>query len=212
MAGWPRFRNLATSAFRYSNCAFRSGCEAPSRVLRLPCKLYPAWSSKVATVPWLTGCACRVNSSASVRLLLIVQRSGDSGSPRDVGSTRPSSAGNNCGSFRMARRRPPPVLRIRSGGNAAFSRRGVFNSAIPARTVVCDTRVASATAVTPPQPISRASLAAHNRRDRSLSAPRSCRNFRRILAMTCASCIPKSSQNPSIGTIANSPSYFFTSP
>jgi len=30
--------------------------QAPSRVLRLPCKLYPAWSSKVATVPWLTGC------------------------------------------------------------------------------------------------------------------------------------------------------------
>ena len=58
--------------------------------------------------------------------------------------------------------------RCRCGGNAAFPRRGVFSSAIPARTVVCDICVASATAVTPPQPISRASLAAHNRRERSL--------------------------------------------
>ncbi len=123
-----------------------------------------------------------------------------------------SSAGNNCGSFTIMRRRPPPGLRMRSGGSAAFPRRGVFNSAIPARTVRLRHCVASATAVTPPQPISRASLAAHNRRDRSLSAPRSRRNFRRILAMTCASCIPKSSQNPPIGTISNSPSYFFTDP
>ncbi len=105
------------------------------------------------------------------RVLLIVHRSGDSGSPRDVGSTKPSSAGSNCGSFRIARRRPPPGRRMRSGGSAAFPRRGAFNSAIPARTVDGDMCVASATAVTPPQPISRASLAAHNRRDRSLSAP-----------------------------------------
>ncbi len=87
---------------RCSNCAFRSGCEAPSRVLRLPCKLYPASSSKVATVLWLTGCVCRANSSANVRVLLIVHRSGDSGSPREVGSTKPSSASSNCGSFRIA--------------------------------------------------------------------------------------------------------------
>ena len=30
--------------------------------------------------------------------------------------------------------------------------------------------------------------------------------------MSCASCIPKSSHNPPIGTIPNSPSYFFTGP
>ena len=110
----------ATSALRCSNCAFRSGCEAPSRVLRLPCKLYPASSSKVATVLWLTGCVCRANSSANVRVLLIVHRSGDSGSPREVGSTKPSSAGSNCGSFRIARRRPPPGRRMRSAAARPF--------------------------------------------------------------------------------------------
>jgi hypothetical protein len=88
----------------------------------------------------------------------------------------------------------------------------VEESSTPARTVFCDICVASATAITPPQPISRVSLVAHNRRDRSLSAPWSCRNFRRILAMICASCIPKSSHIPPICRRSNSPSYFFTGP
>jgi hypothetical protein len=46
---------------------------------------------------WLTGWRRAVSSAASVRALLQVQRSGDCGSPRAVGSTMPSKAGAKTG-------------------------------------------------------------------------------------------------------------------
>jgi len=37
--GWRLARNLAAFALMYSNCSFRSGCDAPSRFLRTDCRL-----------------------------------------------------------------------------------------------------------------------------------------------------------------------------
>jgi hypothetical protein len=71
-----------------SNCAFRSGCEDPSLVLRLAWRLYFWLPNNSATSVWLTSCPCRCNSSASLRTLLHVHRNADSGSPRVNGSTR----------------------------------------------------------------------------------------------------------------------------
>ena len=142
----------------------------PFRILRLPCKLYPAWSSKLAAVPWLTGCVCRANSSAEHLGAL------DRPSQRRLGIAprcRFHQAVQRRQQLRVVQdrggRRPPPGRRIRSGGNAPFRVAGPSTPRFQ-RNGGWRMCVASATAVTPPQPISRASLAAHNRRDRSLSA------------------------------------------
>src|SRR5579872_3588381 len=76
ITGWPRRWNTRTSPLMCSNWALRSGCDAPSRVLRLPCKLYPAARSRRRTVLSLTGCPWPVNSRAKARVLLQVQQRG----------------------------------------------------------------------------------------------------------------------------------------
>jgi hypothetical protein len=75
-----------------------SGCCLPSRVLALPCRLNPSRRSKSATVSALTLYPWRVSSPASLRVDLVVHRSGDIGSPRSCGSTNASSAGTSPGS------------------------------------------------------------------------------------------------------------------
>ena len=51
-------------------------------------------------------------------MLLVVHRSGDSGSPRVEAATRPSSAGSSPGSESASFFRPPPGRRARPGGSA----------------------------------------------------------------------------------------------
>ena len=71
------------------------------------------------TLVWLTGWSRAVSYAASVRALLQVQRRGDSGSPRAVGSTMPSNAHAKPGSLDVNACRPPPSRRTRPGASGA---------------------------------------------------------------------------------------------
>src|SRR6202034_311899 len=106
---------------------------------------------------------CANSSDDSVRVPLLVQRSGDSGSPRVSGSTSFSSAGHTSGcstSYGLS-----PVLRrtLTTSSGRAPAR----TSSRPFLTVLMAMPVARATAATPPYPITSASAPAHNRRARS---------------------------------------------
>ena len=63
-----------------------------------------------------TGCPAAVSVPARFRVDRHVQRSGDSGSPRDSGSTSASSAGTSPGSVSASFLRPPPGARTRGSG------------------------------------------------------------------------------------------------
>jgi hypothetical protein len=136
------------------------------------------------------GCSWRVNSSAKRAVLLQVQRNGDSGSPRLIGSTKTSSASSNPGSDSVRHLRPPPFLRRRLS-TAAF---GFFlrtsNSCTPRRIVLRDMPVASLTALKPPQPYVCASVAAYCRRIRSSINGASERYRDLIWRIAVAICIP----------------------
>src|ERR1035437_5176930 len=119
---------------------------------------------------------CRCNSSASLRVLLQVQRKGDSGSPRVVGLTNASRAWRIWGSAKGFR--PPPLLRILPPSSAFPA--PLFNSRIPAWIVLRDRPVACATSDTPPCGNACASVAAQSRRCRSSSTLRSAWYFLRI--------------------------------
>jgi hypothetical protein len=128
---------------------------------------FPAAFNSRPRVPGLTGCPCRVSWLASCVVLLHVQRNGDVGSPRVMGSTNRSSAAANSGSTSVARLRPAPGLRTRdsTGVSGSFSR--ASSSARPFAIVFGHIPVARLTARTPPQPYDLASAAAHCRRIRS---------------------------------------------
>src|ERR1035437_8224510 len=119
---------------------------------------------------------CRCNSSASLRVLLQVQRKGDSGSPRVVGPTNASRAWRIWGSAKGFR--PPPLLRILPPSSAFPA--PLFNSRIPAWIVLRDRPVACATSDTPPCGNACASVAAQSRRCRSSSTLRNAWYFLRI--------------------------------
>jgi hypothetical protein len=88
-----------------------------------------------------------VNSFANRRVPLQVQRSGDLGSPRSVGSTSASRSPNKDGEAETNFFRPPPWRRTRGASTAAadplssFRPRPIVLTAIP---------VARATAAIPP--------------------------------------------------------------
>jgi len=113
--------------------------------------------------------------AASCRTLFDVQRSGDVGSPDAEGSTRPSRSLSSVGSLASVRFRPPPGRRTRSAG--ALAR--VLNSLRPRVIVEYPMPVARATPAMPPRPSARASVAAHSRRARSVSAGANARYFAR---------------------------------
>ena len=94
---------------------------------------------------WLTGWRRAVSSAASVRALLQVQRKGDCGSPRAVGSTIPSKAGAKPGSLDVNACRPPPSWRIRPGASGA-----ACNSSTPLVNVTRDRPQARLTREMPP--------------------------------------------------------------
>src|SRR5260370_7256192 len=107
---------------------------------------------------------CCANSSAdNACVLLHVQRSGDSGSPRVIGSTSFSSAGHTSGCA-TSYGRLPALRRTLTTSSGVAPRRA---SSRPLRTVLIAMPVARATAATPPQPIAPASVPAHSRRARS---------------------------------------------
>src|ERR1039458_1512815 len=119
---------------------------------------------------------CRCNSSASLRVLLQVQRKGDSGSPRVVGPTNASSAWKSWGSVRGLG--PPPLLRILPPSSAFPA--PLFNSRIPAWILLRDRPVACSSRDTPPCGNACASVAPQSRRCRSSSTLRSAWYFLRI--------------------------------
>ena len=77
--------------------ALRSGCCFPSTVFRFPCKRYSASRSSSATSWRLARKPSERSSSANRRVLVHDHRSGDSGSPRAIGSTKASNAASNSG-------------------------------------------------------------------------------------------------------------------
>ena len=129
------------------NWASRSGCCFPSTVLALPCRLYPAPASSLATVRAVTWWPCLVSSPARFAVDLVVQRSGDIGSPLVSGSTSASSAGISPASRPARPGRPPPGPRTLPPGSAPDS-----ISALPRRTVFTSAPVARAITATPPPP------------------------------------------------------------
>src|SRR5215207_2321526 len=91
------------------------------------------------------------------------QRSGPSGSPRAVGSTRAFRSRIRSGSAATAGLRPPPAPRTRPAARAGAS----ASSRSPRPMVLVATPVARHTAAMPPYPAALASAATSNRRPRS---------------------------------------------
>src|SRR5271154_3542177 len=139
-----------------------------------------SWRSRPTFVA-LTWWPRAINSSASFALLLVVHRSGDSGSPRVTGSTSASRSWLSVGSFSVRGLRPPPGRRIlwccgfSVGGHALTSSR----SRIPNRILFSRIPVAAVTIAAPPRPNARASAAAHSRVTRSSITHRRTANFSR---------------------------------
>jgi hypothetical protein len=121
---------------------------------------------------------CRCSSSAKLRVLLQVQRKGDSGSPRMTGSTSSSKAANRSGLWSIRALRPPPDFRIRPAGTDSCCPSNI--SRRPAWIVVRERPVALATNDIPPNPSELASAAAHTLRPRSSSTTLILLNFSRI--------------------------------
>ena len=126
---------------------------------------------------------CWDSSAARFAKLLHVQRRGDIGSPRLVGSTRASSAAISVGCSSTRDFLPAPGFRCRPGSST--SRR--FSSWRPLRMVRSESPVALATATIPPRPNDSASVAAHRRRPRSSKSLPSKINLLRIHATTFSS-------------------------
>src|SRR5712691_5085622 len=167
-----------TAPAMWRNCASRSGWSSPSSVFRLLWRLYSRSCSSCATFTWLTGWLCRASSFAIVRVLLQVQRSGDSGSPRVSSSMMASNVCRSCGSETVMGLRPAPGRRRRPAGNTTPCRISLMPLAIALR----DSPHARLTRLTPPWPTVIASLAAMRRRARSSNNGHTARNFAVSLA------------------------------
>jgi hypothetical protein len=103
-------------------------------------------------------------AAANCDRLLQVQRSGDIGSPRALGSTSASKSARRVASFFTSGLHPPPRRRTRPTSSVS----ALANSFRPRPIVLAAMPVAADTAAMPPYPAARASLAAHKRRSRSL--------------------------------------------
>src|SRR5260221_9676933 len=177
ITGTPLAMKSLARLLMCSNCALRSGWSVPSRVFDGACRLYPDAINSFPIFWGLIGPRLAEISLASARVLLHVQRRGDSGSPRLLGSTSESRAATSSRSWFSRLGRPPPRRRTRTSPSVSAPRR---NSLRPARTVLIASPVASATAATPPWPNAPASAPAHSLRCRSSSAGLSNTYLRRI--------------------------------
>ena len=102
----------------------------PLDVFALACRLNPSALSSFATVGGETLCPAADIASANRRTDFVVHRSGDSGSPREPGSTSDSSVAITPGSVSVTDLRPPPGRRVRPNGSSPAS-----SSATPLDTV-----------------------------------------------------------------------------
>src|SRR5579864_5626612 len=166
ITGCPAARCPAACAAMYRNWASRSGCRRPSVTLALAWVENPCSCSSRQAVCGLHRCPCAVSSSDSFFVLLVVQASGDSGSPREESSTRASSAGTSPGSVSASFLRPAPARRTRPSG----ATRPESSSAAPFATVCHDAPVILATAPVPPSPAARATAPSVSRRAFSSSS------------------------------------------
>ena len=122
ITGSPAASARVTCALMKANCASRSGCAALACLgvgLQAEAEIVQQRADQGAATRWPWACS----SSASRRRLLRVQRSGASGSPRAVGSTKASRAGLSCGSVSTEGLRPAPGRRSRPGGSGLWSAR-----------------------------------------------------------------------------------------
>jgi hypothetical protein len=145
ITGLPSAWNAVTWALMHPELGVAVGGCFPSMVLALPCRLYPAPASTLATVRAVTWWPCLVSSAAGFAVDLVVQRRGDIGSPLVSGSTSASSAGTSPASRPARPGRPPPGPRTLPPGPAPGS-----ISALPLRTVFTSAPVARAITATPP--------------------------------------------------------------
>src|SRR3954453_23764418 len=152
-----------TWPFVNSNWASRSGWLVPSRVLLLACRLKPSRRSSRPTSFWPAAKPRSVSARARWRWLLLTHSKAASGSPRMADCTSSLRASSRPGCVSTAGLRPPPGRRTRLPRSSRPRR----SSARPRPMVLRATRVAVATAVTPPRPAARASLAVNRRRPRS---------------------------------------------
>ena len=125
-----------------------------------------------ATIWWLTAWPRRRSSAARFRTLLVVQRSGDSGSPRVVGSMSASRSARSVGSrCSMGGRPHPPAGRVRARAAPPHGHRRR-----PRRTVVArEAPSPGPRRPAPPRPMASASDPAISRRARSSSSGDSAR-------------------------------------
>ena len=157
----------------------------------------------------VTGWFCRRSSSANLRVLLHVQRRGDSGCPRVTGSTKASRACSNPGSISVKGLRPPPTLRRRDTTASPGCASRCSNSRTPVVTVFRASPVAAETVVTPPQPMADASAAAHCLRIRSSITGDRAKYFCRIRTIVVASCMHRRSSKKSNSYKTNLLNLFF---
>jgi hypothetical protein len=163
IAGWLAVCQAFTRALMDSNWALRSGWLGPSRVLRLACRLKPSRRSRRPTSFWPAAKPRSVSARARWRWLVLTHSKAASGSPRMADCTSSPRASSRPGCVSTAGLRPPPGRRTRLPRSSRPRR----SSARPRPMVLRATRVAVATAVTPPRPAARASLAVNRRRPRS---------------------------------------------
>jgi hypothetical protein len=166
ITGWPAARCPAACAAMYRNWASRSGCRLPSLTLALAWVENPCSCSSRQAVCGLHRCPCAASASDRCLALLVVQASGEAGSPRAESCTRASSAGTSPGSVTASLGRPAPGRRTRPCG----ATRPDSSSATPLATVCQDAPVSLATAVTPPSPAARATAPSVSRRAFSSSS------------------------------------------
>jgi len=160
----------------------------------------------------VTGWLCRRSSSANLRVLLHVQRRGDSGCPRVTGSTKASRACSNPGSISVKGLRPPPTLRRRDATASPGCASRCSNSRTPVVMVFRASPVAAETVVTPPQPMADDSAAAHCLRIRSSITGDRAKYFCRIRSIVVASCMHRRSSKNRIPTRRICLIYFFAVP
>ena len=179
MAGCRRAESARCASLMCSNCASRSGCWRPSRVLALACRLKPRSLSRRPTRLGLARYPCPASAADRCRWLRLTHSSVACGSPRVADFTSSSKALRKPGCSLS-----PPCVRRHCDGSGrtaipplpfeVLRPRPIVLRAIP---VICDTDAI------PPRPAARASLAANRRspahRD-GLQRPRSAYEWRRV--------------------------------
>src|SRR5215475_1449937 len=97
ITGSPASRNCCATVLMNPNWASRSGCDAPSLVLKTACNRYPACLSNRDTVRSLTLNPLAYKPLDNQCNDFVVHRNGEHGSPRVSGETNRSNASSTPG-------------------------------------------------------------------------------------------------------------------